>query len=126
MNLFKDKQIAVVGVSTDSNKYGYKVFKDLFESGYAVSGVNINGGMSLGQTLYKTLSELKTVPDVVITVVPPAATEQIVEECNKLGIKEIWMQPGSESQTAIDKAKSYGMKVTARACFMHNQKIWKD
>lgn len=126
MDNLKNKLIAVVGVSTDSNKYGYKVFKDLFENDYSVSGVNINGGVALGQTLYKTLSELAKVPDIVITVVPPAATEQIVEECHKLGIKEIWMQPGSESQAAIDKAKSYGMKVTSRACFMHSQKIWKN
>ncbi len=60
----------------------------------------------------------------VITVVPPAVTSKVINECRELGIKNIWMQPGSESEEIINKAKSYGMNVTARACFMKTNRLW--
>ena len=123
MNTKEYELIAVVGVSGDASKYGHKIFRDLLKAGYPVKGVNPKGGFVLGQNIYKSLAELEKKPDLVITVVPPAVTEKTVEECNKLGIKNIWMQPGSESDAAVAKADTYGIK-TIRACFMVRNGIW--
>jgi predicted CoA-binding protein len=120
----KQKQIAIVGVSHRPEKYGYKIFRDMLDAGYAVQGVSVRGGTVLGKTIYKSLKELQPKPDVVITVVPAAITEKIVDECVELGIGEIWMQPGSESDTAIAKAQAQDMQVTAHACIMIEQKLW--
>lgn len=121
---FKDKLIAVVGVSSDPNKYSHRIFRDLVENGYDVVGINPKGEDVLGKHIYKKISEMPKTPDLVITVVPPTVTEQIVKECGDLGIKNVWMQPGSESQAAIAKAKGYGIGVVANACFMRTNKIW--
>lgn len=121
---FKDKKIAVLGASQDHSKYGHKIFKDLDLNGYTVWPINPKGGLLLGKMVYKSLSELPSKPDLVITVVAPSETEKAVEECNNLGIKHIWMQPGSESQKAIEKAKKYGIEITS-ACFMVKNKIWE-
>lgn len=115
--------IAVVGVSGDASKYGHKIFRDLLNSGYPVKGVNPKGGFVLGRQIYRELAEIEKRPDLVITVVPPAVTEQVVETCNKLGIKQVWMQPGSESPAAFAKAREYGIEVTA-ACFMVQKGVW--
>jgi predicted CoA-binding protein len=118
------KNIAVVGVSHRPEKFGYKIFKDMLEAGYNVKGVSVRGGEVLGQKICKNLKELDSVPDMVITVVPAQITEQVVEECRVLGIKELWMQPGSESHAAIEKAKQYGITVTSNACIMIQKGIW--
>ncbi len=123
MNIKEYALVAVVGVSDDASKYGHKIFRDLLKAGYPVKGVNPKGGFVLGSNLYKSLSELEKKPDLVITVVPPAATEAVVEECNKLGIKTVWMQPGSESDAAIEKARDYGIKAVT-ACFMVQKGVW--
>lgn len=123
MNVNEYKLIAVVGVSGDASKYGHKIFRDLLNSGYPVKGVNPKGGFVLGSNIYKSLSELEKRPDLVITVVPPSVTEQVVEECNALGVKTVWMQPGSESRAAIEKAGTYGIKTIA-ACFMVVKGVW--
>lgn len=123
MNPKEYKLIAVVGVSDDASKYGHKIFRDLLNAGYPVKGVNPRGGFVLGQNLYKSVSELEQRPDLVITVVPPPVTEKVVEECNKLGVKHIWLQPGSESVRAVEKAKEYGIKATL-ACFMAVKGVW--
>lgn len=120
----KNKLIAVVGVSNREEKFGFRIFKSLLEGGFKVKGIHLRDGEVLGQKIYKNLKELDSVPDLVITVVPPEVTERIVEECNDLGIKEIWMQPGSESEDAVRKARQYGISVVYNACFMVENKIW--
>jgi uncharacterized protein len=115
---YRERQIAVIGVSDQPDKYGYKIFNDLLAAGYRVSGVNPRGIEVNGRQLFKTLKEVTPKPDFVITVVPASVTEKVVDDCQELGIKEIWMQPGSESRAAVEKAESYGIKVTSGACFM--------
>ncbi len=123
MNPKEYKLIAVVGVSDDASKYGHKIFRDLLNAGYPVKGVNPKGGFVLGNNLYKSLSDLEGLPDLVITVVHPQVTERVVEECNKLGVKTVWMQPGSESQAAVEQAAAYGIR-TIVACFMVVKGVW--
>lgn len=124
MDDLKQKSIAVIGVSQRPEKYGYRIFHDMKEAGYNVKGVNVRGGEVLGQKIYKSIGDLDSVPDMVITVVPAQVTEKVVEECGEMGVREIWMQPGSESEAAIEKAKGYGMRVTARACIMLAHGMW--
>ena len=124
MKNVRDKEIAVVGVSQREEKFGYKIFRDLLKEGFNVKGINPANGEILGRKIYRSLKELKPVPDLVIMVVPPQITEHIVEECNDLGIKEIWMQPGSESAAAIEKTKNYGISIVHNVCFMVENKIW--
>ncbi|MDD2804131.1 MAG: CoA-binding protein [Elusimicrobiales bacterium] len=123
MNPKEYKLIAVVGVSDDASKYGHKIFRDLLNAGYPVKGVNPKGGFVLGQNVYKSVADIEQRPDLVITVVPPPVTEAVVEECNKLGVKNIWMQPGSDSDLAVQKAREYGIKTT-QACFMVLKGVW--
>ena len=123
MNPENYKQIAVVGVSGDADKYGHKIFRDLLNASYPVKGINPKGGFVLGQNLYKDLEELEPKPDLVITVVHPDITEKVVEQCNTLGIKNLWMQPGSDSAKALEKAERYGINAIT-ACFMVKEGIW--
>jgi len=120
----KEKRIAVAGVSDREDKYGFKIFRDLLKNGFNVTGINPRGQDVLGRKIYKTLKDVEGPVDLVITVVPSVVTERIVEDCKDLGIKEIWMQPGSESKQAIEKSKTYGISVTHGACFMMEFGIW--
>ena len=122
-NLIKDflrKQhiFAVIGVSRNPAKYGHQVYKDLKEAGYVVYPVNPNIDEVLGDPCYHSLSELPEKPDVVDTVVPPKVTVKIVEECKELGIERVWMQPGSESEHAIDFCRQNNIKVVHDVCVM--------
>ncbi|MCY4436089.1 MAG: CoA-binding protein [Chloroflexi bacterium] len=117
---------AVVGVSQDARKYGHRVFLVLLESGYRVIGVNLKGGVVAGHAVYPSLADLPERPEVVVTVVPPAATEQIVASCVAMGIEHIWLQPGSESATAIAMAQDHGLTLVAHDCAMVRRKHWQD
>lgn len=115
---------AVVGASTNADKYGNRIFRALLDAGYAVYGVNAGGGEIAGQQLYHSLADLPEKPAVVDTVVPPPITEQIVQQCAELGLTRIWMQPGSESPQAIALCEQHGIKVVHGACAMIRRRSW--
>jgi len=115
---------AVVGASKDPDKFGHQILRDLRAAGYTVYGVNPRGGEIEGQTLYPTLSDLPERPTVVDIVVPPAVTEEIVRQCAQLGLKRVWMQPGSESEEAIRSCQEHDIQVVYHACAMIQKRQW--
>ena len=117
---FLDKKnvFAVVGASRNPEKYGHQVYRDLRSAGYRVYPVNPNTDEILGDKCYSSLEALPVKPDVADLVVPPKVTEKTIKNCEKLGIKKVWMQPGSESETAINFCRESGMDVIHGVCVM--------
>jgi len=116
--LDKKNMFAVVGASRNPKKYGHQVYKDLRNAGYKVYPVNPNTNEVLGDKCYPSLEHLPIKPDVADLVVPPKVTEQVVKTCKKLGIKKVWMQPGSESETAISFCRENEIDVVHGVCVM--------
>ena len=120
--LKKTNTFAVIGASRDPEKYGHQVYRDLRNAGYKVYCVNPNADEVLGDKCFASLEALPTKPDVVDVVVPPKITEQIVKMCKKLGIRKVWLQPGSESEEAVDFCKENGIAIIHGVCVMIERK----
>lgn len=118
--LKEENVFAVIEASRNPEKYGHQVYKDLRGAGYTVYPINPNANEVLGDKCYSDLKnkDLPKIPDVVDIVVPPRITEEIVEQCKDLGIRKVWMQPGSESEKAINFCKENGMDVLYGVCVM--------
>lgn len=114
--ILEQKVWAVIGVSSDQTKYGYKVYIQLKKAGYSVYPVNPKLTTIDGDSCYPSLAALPSKPDVVNVVVPPKVTEQIVKDCIDLGIKRVWMQPGSESPEAIRHGEDHGLTIIHHQC----------
>lgn len=114
----QEENWAVVGVSSNPQKYGNKVYFKLKKAGYTVYAINPNLEQIDGDPCYPNLSSLPLIPDAVSVVVPPKVTEQIIDECARLGISRIWMQPGSESDTAISKGNEQELKLVYNECVL--------
>jgi predicted CoA-binding protein len=122
---FINKRVwAIVGASQDRTKFGYRIFQNLQQAGYIVYPVNPKGGELLGARIYPSLADLPRPPEVVDTVVPPAVTEQIVQEMHELGLSCVWMQPGSESEAAIAYCQDHGIQVAYNVCAMVYRRQW--
>jgi uncharacterized protein len=110
---------AVVGATINPDKFGYKVLKKLAGCGLQVAGVNPKYTDIENTVCYPSLESMPQKPDVVVTIVPPEATEQVVEKCSELGIGMIWMQPGSEPfGYAQGKSERNGIQVMAQKCIV--------
>jgi predicted CoA-binding protein len=114
----QQRTIAVVGVSSNTDKYGYKVWRNLRGRGYRVLGVNPRLEALEGERIYPSLAALPEKPDGVVVITPPKITEQIVDEAADAGIPRFWMQPGAESDEAIARAEARGLRVVHDACVM--------
>jgi len=120
--LNKKNIFAIVGASKLKEKYGNKVYYDLKNAGYSVYPINPNADSIFGDKCYPNLRKLPVTPDVVNVVVPPKITERIVKECKELKIKKVWLQPGSESNKAIDFCRKNGIKILYNVCVMIERK----
>ncbi|OGF47594.1 MAG: CoA-binding protein [Candidatus Firestonebacteria bacterium RIFOXYC2_FULL_39_67] len=114
----QQKVFAVVGASSNPEKYGYTITKNLIDRGYKVYPVNPRLEELHGVKCYKSLASLPEKPDVVDLVVPPKITEEVVKECLKLGLTRVWMQPGAESSAAVEFCEKNGIKVIHDTCVM--------
>jgi len=122
MEHFLDRKntVAVVGVSASHDKWGRKVYNELRTAGFRTYPVNPKYENIDSEKCYPDLESLPEKPDLVITIVPPAVTLKVVEQCAKLGIGRVWMQPGSESENAVKFCRENGIDVIYNACFVVN------
>jgi len=112
------KNIAVVGVSRKSSKFGSVIYKELKKKGFNVYGVNPSLGSIEGDKCYNNLKELEGKIDGIVNVVSPKETENIVREANEIGVKNIWMQQGSESKEAIKYCQENGINEVHKECIL--------
>ena len=104
---------AVVGASRDPAKYGFLVYKAVKAAGKTVWPVNPSAAEVDGAPCFHALDALPGVPEVAVLIVPPAVTEFVVAECARLGIKNIWMQPGAESEAAVAACHAQSIAVVS-------------
>lgn len=110
---------AVVGASTSREKYGNKVFRAYLQRGEEVYPVNPNATEVEGREAYPCVLDLPVKPRAISVITPPRITERIVENAARAGVHFVWMQPGAESDAAIDRATELGMEVIAGGpCFL--------
>jgi len=114
------KRFALVGATGNTEKNGYRIFKNLSRRGYEVYPVNPGLEELEGVKCYHSLADIPVKVDVVDFVVPPQVTEATLKECKRLGLNRIWLQPGSESEAAIAFCHENRLKVVHGICVMSN------
>lgn len=108
---------AVVGANEDPSKYGNMIFKKLLSRGYRVYPVNPKYESLEGHPCYKDLSSLPEKPEVIDMVVSPKRGKLILEEAARLGIENIWFQPGTYNDDLLDFTASKGL-TAVQACVL--------
>lgn len=96
--------VAVIGASNDRRKYGNKAVRAYQDSGYAVFPVNPKEATIEGLRAYPNLAAIDQPIDYVSLYVPPAVGLQLLPAIAEKEPKELWLNPGSESEDLIDAA----------------------
>ncbi|HWQ08026.1 MAG TPA: CoA-binding protein [Holophaga sp.] len=110
---------AVVGATSNRDKYGNLVLRAYQQQGLEVYPINPRADEIEGLKAYPSLQALPVKVRGVSIITPPAITEQVVEEAAKAGAEFVWMQPGAESPEAVRKAEALGLKVIASGpCYL--------
>lgn len=115
--MLEKKIWAVVGANQDPEKFGNIIYHKLKTRGYEVYAVNPMYDNIEGDKCYKDLSSLPVIPEVIDMVVSPKRGKVIIEEAAKLGIKYIWLQPGTHNAELLNRINELGLH-SVQACVL--------
>ena len=122
-DFLSQERIAVAGVSsTDSNAPGNLICRKLRAAGHMVFAVNPRADEIEGGKCYRSLAAIGIPVDALMITAPPAAAEELVHECARLGIHRVWMHRafgrGSSSREAAQFCRENGIAVIEGGCPM--------
>jgi predicted CoA-binding protein len=113
------REFAVVGASKNRVKFGNQVLRHYINHGKTARPIHPSEKEIEGLTCYPSLAGAPRSIDAVSIITPPAVTEIVVREALRLGIQNIWMQPGAESELAIQLAIESGANcIAGGACVL--------
>ena len=103
--------VAVIGASHDRRKYGNKAVRAYRENGYTVFPVNPNEATIEGLKAYPNLDAISEPIDYISLYVPPAVGMKLLPAIAAKQPKEVWLNPGSESDDLIEAAADLHLRV---------------
>ena len=115
--MLEKKVWAVVGANQDREKYGNMIYRKLKTRGYEVYAVNPMYETIEGDRCYKNLSSLPKIPEVIDMVVSPKRGKPVLEEAAQLGIRYIWLQPGTYDDELLKKIGELSLEAV-QACVL--------
>jgi predicted CoA-binding protein len=103
--------IAIIGASTNRAKFGNRAVRAYLAQGYDVYPVNPNAESVEGHKAYRSVLDVPVALDRISVYVPPEVGITLLPEIAKKGAKEVWFNPGSESDELLGEAEKLGLPV---------------
>jgi predicted CoA-binding protein len=104
------KVVAVIGASSNRNKFGNRAVRAFRRQGYTVVPINPHEAEIEGLKAYGSVLDVAGPIDMATLYVPPEVGEQIIDEIARKQIPEVWLNPGSESDALIARARTLRIK----------------
>ena len=117
-DFFKLKTLAVIGASQKKDRFGYSVYSSLKNKNINVYPINIKYSEVAGDLCYPDLMSLPEKADGAIIIVAKKNVENAINDAILTGVKNIWIQQGSESAKAIELAKNNDIKLITNKCVL--------
>jgi uncharacterized protein len=105
------KTVAVVGASSDRNKFGNKALRAFQSEGYKVIPINPNEREVEGMATYPSVLDVPGSIDMATVYVQPDVAMRLLDEFEQKGIPEVWINPGAETDEMIATARKRKTKV---------------
>jgi uncharacterized protein len=105
------KTVAVVGASSSRAKFGNKALRAFLAEGYRVFAINPNEREVEGLNTYASVLDVPGPIDMATVYVQPGVTLRLLDEFERKGIAEIWVNPGAEDDAVMAEARRRKMNV---------------
>jgi predicted CoA-binding protein len=110
------RRVAVVGLSTDSQKASHQVADYLKTAGWQIVPVNPKADTILGLKAYPDLKSIPGPIDLVDIFRPTADVGPFVDDAIAIGAKAVWQQLGILNVEAAEKARQAGLLSIVDLC----------
>jgi len=102
--------VAVIGASSNRDKFGNKALRAFAQRGYTVIPINPTESVVEGHQAFKSVLDVPGGIDLATVYVPGPIGVRVMDELAKKGIPEVWLNPGADDRTVVDKARALGLK----------------
>ena len=109
------RSVAIIGASNDRNKFGNKAVRAFRAKGYAVHPVNPNEDKVEGIAAFKSVLDVPGRLEMISVYVQPAILLKLLPEIAAKGCDELWLNPGTATETVLAEAERLGLNVI-QAC----------
>jgi acetate---CoA ligase (ADP-forming) len=127
---FEPKSVAVIGASTNPEKLGHSVVKNLVDGGYSGKGkvfpINPGSGEILGFTSYPSVMDVPEPIDLAVIVIPYPYVPAALQQCGEKGIpaaivisagfREAGMEGLERERELIQIATDYNIRLIGPNC----------
>src|SRR6185503_20933450 len=103
--------VAVVGASRDRQKFGNKAVRAFRDAGHTVIPVNPHETDVEGERAYASVLDVPGPIDMATVYVQPDVALRLLDEFQRKGIAEIWVNPGAEDAAVMAEARRRKMNV---------------
>jgi predicted CoA-binding protein len=110
-----EKNIAIIGASTNREKYGNIAVRAYVDQGWTVYPVNPGADQIEGLPAYKSIRDIPDPVGRVSVYLPPDRLMGLLEDIAAKQPEEVWLNPGSESEAVLAKAGELGLNII-QAC----------
>ena len=126
--ILKPESVAVIGASSNPDKLGHEILKNIVDSGFQgpVYPVNPKADIILGLPCHASVGEIEEPPDLAVIIIPARFVPGVVEECGQAGVKGAVIITGGFSeagpegellqQQVVEMAQKYGVRVVGPNC----------
>jgi len=105
------RTVAVVGASSDRQKFGNKALRAYVAEGYTVIPINPHEREVEGLKTFASVLDVPGPIDMATVYVQPEIAMRLLDEFEQKGIPEVWINPGAETDEMIDTARKRKTKV---------------
>ena len=102
--------VAIIGASSDRNKFGNKSLRAHAARGFRVFPVNLHEKEIEGHRAYAKVTDIPEALDRISVYLPPDKTLAVLEDIAAKSAAEIFFNPGSESEEVVRRARELGIE----------------
>jgi predicted CoA-binding protein len=104
------KTVAVVGASSNRDKFGNKALRAFANKGYTVYPINPTETEVEGHKAYASVLDVPGPIDMATIYVPAPVGVAVMDDLVKKRIPEVWLNPGADRPEVVAKARASGLK----------------
>ena len=109
------KTVAVIGASSNREKFGNKALRAFAQRGYTVIPINPTETQVEGHPAFRSVLDVPGAIDLATLYVPGPIGVRVMDDLAKKGVPEVWLNPGADDRAVVDKARALGLK-TVQHC----------
>jgi uncharacterized protein len=99
------KVVAVIGASSDRQKYGNRAVRAFQRQGFTVVPISVHEAEIEGAKAYRSVLDVPGPIDMATFYVSPAIGMRVMAEVAEKKIPEVWLNPGAESDELVKRAR---------------------